>query len=342
MKLVFSCIAALAATSHGLVRQRRATAGFCDDKLAGNYQHDTEALDSGFYYTCATDESSDPLEFQCPMNATGFQMVYNPNNGNADCSIVSPGGYCDHSDNVDFSAGNGLDAAIDCPIESSGDDATTVAATTAGATTNVVVTTADPTTVAVTTPGGTTAGATTAAPATMPAGYSAVHCASMASGNHVFEESCAAGYYYQCSNGFTYLQQCPAGTVFDLSTESCNWADEVGDCASVDEDNSSATTAAATTAAPGTTAEVQSCDFEWGSETMGQCVTSNWCSGKDSGYYQPDDTTACESGTYYMCNWGVYTELTCGAGFRWNIPNPAPEWATQWYGYCDVQDNVTC
>jgi hypothetical protein len=353
MKLVFSAIAALAASSHGAVRTRRAaTAGFCTGQLAGNYQHDTEALDSGYYYVCPNDESDNPLEMVCSKgndfdadgNLVSVQLVFNPNSGNADCSITSPGGFCDFPQNVDFSANNGVDAAIDCTVvEASGDDAAT---TEAAATTADAATTAEPTTVVVTTASGTSAGqttaqASTAAPVTMPAGYNPVFCASADSGNHVFEQSCNDGYYYQCSNGFTYLQQCPGGTVFDAATGACDWAENVAACGDSGSGDSSEDEDAATDA-PATTAEVQSCDFDWTSDTAGQCVTSNACNGKASGYYQADDASACEGGAYYMCNWGVYTELTCGAGFRWHIPSPAPEWATQWYGYCDVDTNVTC
>jgi len=328
MKLVVASVAALAAGAQAAV-----TAGFCDGLAAGNYQHDTEALDSGYYYTCATEEDSDPIENLCPqadvMDNAGVvskeQLVYNPNNGNADCSIVSPGGYCDFAANVDFSAGNGVDASIDCTADDGSGSATTT------------------TTVAV----------TTTALASEPAGYNAAFCASLDSGNQIFADSCAEGFYYQCANGMTYLMQCPTGTVFSPSLGTCDWADDVSDCASaatttaavtttMDSGSGAATTTTTAAATTTTVSEVVSCDYDWSSATFGECQTTNWCNGKASGFYPADTTAECDAGTYYSCNMGVFTELACGAGTRWYVPSPLPSWATQWYGYCNDAADVTC
>jgi len=328
MKLAIATVAALAGA------QAAATAGFCDGQLAGNYQHDTEAVDSGFFYTCATDDDVEPIENMCPqadvMDDAGVvskeQLVYNPNNGNADCSIVSPGGYCDFAENVDFDTNSGVDASIDCTADdASGDDGSGAVTTTTAVTTTVA--------------------------ATEPAGYSATFCQSLGSGNQIFADSCAEGYYYQCANGLTYLMQCPTGTVFSPTLGTCDWSDDVSDCAAAATTTAAVTTTmdsgsgaiTTTTAAATTTAsEVDSCDYDWESPTFGECATTNWCNGKSSGFYAADSTAECDAGTYYSCNMGVFTELACGAGTRWYVPNPLPAWATQWYGYCNDAADVTC
>jgi len=332
MKLVIATAAALVG-AHAGAYKRSVTAGFCDGQLAGNYQHDTEAPENGFFYTCATDDDVDPIVNMCPqadvMDDAGVvskeQLVYNPNNGNADCSIVSPGGYCDFAENVDFTTDGGVDASIDCTA-GSGDDGSGAVTTTTAVTTTVA--------------------------ATEPAGYSATFCQSLGSGNQIFADSCAEGYYYQCANGLTYLMQCPTGTVFSPSLGTCDWSDDVSDCAAAATTTTAAvtttmdsgsgaittTTAAATT----TVSEVDSCDYDWESPTFGECTTTNWCNGKSSGFYAADSTAECDAGTYYSCNMGVFTELACGAGTRWYVPNPLPAWATQWYGYCNDAADVTC
>merc|ERR1712066_852153 len=299
MKLTIVTVGAIAGA------HAAATAGFCDGQLAGNYQHDTEPVDSGFFYTCATDEDVDPIENMCPqadvMDDAGVvskeQLVYNPNNGNADCSIVSPGGYCDFAANVDFTTDSGVDASIDCTADdASGDDGSGAVTTSTAVTTTVA--------------------------ATEPAGYSATFCQSLDSGNQIFADSCAEGYYYQCANGLTYLMQCPTGTVFSPTLGTCDWSDDVSDCA-----------AAPTTTTAGVTTTMDS-----GSGA----ATTTWCNGKSSGFYPADSTAECDAGTYYSCNMGVFTELACGAGSRWYVPNPLPAWATQWYGYCNDAADVTC
>merc|ERR1712066_1187462 len=284
MKLTIVTVGAIAGA------HAAATAGFCDGQLAGNYQHDTEPVDSGFFYTCATDEDVDPIENMCPqadvMDDAGVvskeQLVYNPNNGNADCSIVSPGGYCDFAANVDFTTDSGVDASIDCTVE---DDGSGDAVTT------------------------TTVEVTTTMMATEPA-------------------------------------------VFSPTLGTCDWSDDVSDCAvaptttttgvttTMDSGSGAATTT--TEAATTTVSEVESCDYDWESPTFGERTTTNWCNGKKSGFYPADSTAECDAGTYYSCNMGVFTELACGAGTRWYVPNPLPAWATQWYGYCNDAADVTC
>merc|ERR1712168_1470649 len=250
--------------------KRSVTAGFCDGQLAGNYQHDTEAPESGFFYTCATDDDVDPIENQCPqadvMDDAGVvskeQLVYNPNNGNADCSIVSPGGFCDFAANVDFTMNNGVDASIDCSVKDDGSgDAVT-----------------------------TTVEVTTTMMATEPAGYSATFCQSLDSGNQIFADSCAEGYYYQCANGLTYLMQCPTGTVFSPTLGTCDWSDDVSDC-----------TAAPTTTTAGVTTTMDSGSGA-ATTTTAASTTTNWCNGKKSGFYPADTTAECDAGTYYSCN----------------------------------------
>jgi len=168
-------------------------------------------------------------------------------------------------------------------------------------------------------------------------------CSGKESGYYAAEsaEDQAAGKYIMCNWGAYEEMTCASG-IWTVPVPTPEWASQwYGFCAEVED----ATTASATTAdANATTADpaLGTCDLDPESATFGACVTNDWCSGKISGMYRADDTTECEAGKYYMCNWGHTEELFCEAGFRWYNDRTDKDWATQWYGFCDFAENVAC
>jgi len=329
------------------------TAGFCTGLEPGNYAHDTEDCLTGYYYTCSITSPDDPLLEQCTTDATGAQMAWN------DCLK-----YCDFASNVDCSTS--------C-------DATT---TTAVSTTTDIVTMAGMDSSSLTcdsdgifayndycadgyfyqcsngaayikkctdgliydSASGVCNHAEAVADCTsddsgsgsMPTGYDADFCSDKSDGDHVFQESCGLGYYYSCVATYTFLMTCSSDLIFDSNSGTCNYAADVSDCTV--ENNSGVTVSP--------TSDIVSCEFDETNADFGKCVTTNWCDGKVSGIYLPDDTADCEAGMYYMCNWGTYAKMSCNAGQRWYVPSATAEddlsWATQWYGYCADESLVQC
>eukprot|EP00956_Cyclotella_meneghiniana_P003748 scaffold4565_cov53-Cyclotella_meneghiniana.AAC.7 len=120
------------------------------------------------------------------------------------------------------------------------------------------------------------------------------------------------GFYY-CTNGYSSsVISCPAGTLFDVGIQTCNWADAVTcQCASQP---------APTTPAPVTSPVAADLD------ACGSCPVSNWdmVGARDcSGFYHcisgsPSNFISCPDGTIWSpsikgCDWPWRTECACSA-----------------------------
>lgn len=132
--------------------------------------------------------------------------------------------------------------------------------------------------------------------------------------------------YYECSNGIPVLMDCPAGELWNIIINNCDWPDNV-DCSYV-----VTTSAKPTSAAPDTsTSATQSTPSQVPTESTaapGPYTTPDLICTDENNYFP----YIYDCSKYYECSNGVPVLMDCPKGEFWNIK----------LNNCDWPQNVDC